>query len=329
MVTLIVLIDQFFWKPLVTVADRFKLELSAGEERRFWLVDLWRSARLPRYLGALTHPPREWIDRRLSHLTATPARSGPRKKPSALADRVYNATLLVTVAGLLVAAVRFVLSGVGGREVLHAALLGLITCGRVVFLIAAATLVWTPVGVAIGFSPRLARISQPIVQVMASFPANFLFPFATLGFIKSGISLNWGSILLMALGSQWYLLFNVIGGAQSIPNDLREMTASFGLRRAREWRLLIGPGIFGAWVTGAITASGGAWNASIVSEMVSWGNTKLTASGLGWYIAQATANGDWPRIVLGVGMMSVLVVGINRLVWRRLYDLAESKYRLG
>ena len=197
------------------------------------------------------------------------------------------------------------------------------------FLIAAATLVWTPVGVAIGFSPRLARISQPIVQVMASFPANFLFPFATLGFIRLGISLNWGSMLLMALGSQWYLLFNVIGGAQSIPNDLREMAASIGLRRAREWRVLIGPGIFGAWVTGAITASGGAWNASIVSEVVSWGNTTLVASGLGSYIAQATSKGDWPRIVLGVGMMSVFVVGINRLLWRRLYDLAESKYRLG
>ena len=328
MVVLIVLIDQLFWKPLVTVADRYKLELTMGEERRFWLVDLWRSARLPRYFSALVAPPLAWVDRELSRLTATPAPAAIRK-PSPLADRVYNVTLVVVVAGLLVAAVRFVLSGVGAREVAHAALLGLITCARVLFLIAAATVVWTPVGVAIGFSPRLARISQPIIQVMASFPANFLFPFATLGFIKLGVSLNWGSMFLMALGSQWYLLFNVIGGAQSIPNDLREMAASFGLRRVREWRLLIGPGIFGAWVTGAITASGGAWNASIVSEMVSWGNTTLTASGLGAYIAQATAKGDWPRIVLGVGMMSVFVVGINRLLWRRLYDLAETKYRLG
>jgi NitT/TauT family transport system permease protein len=329
MVALIVLIDQLFWKPLVTVADRYKLELSAGEERRFWLVDLWRTARLPRYLGALVHPLLAWIDRRFSHLTAAPAHTIAVKKRSEIVDTAYNITLVVVVVGLVVAAVRFVLSGVGAREVAHAALMGLITCGRVLFLIAAATVVWTPVGVAIGFSPRLARISQPIVQVMASFPANFLFPFATLGFIRLGISLNWGSMFLMALGSQWYLLFNVIGGAQSIPNDLREMAASVGLKRGRAWRVLIGPGIFGAWVTGAITASGGAWNASIVSEMVSWGNTTLTASGLGSYIAQATSKGDWPRIVLGVGMMSVFVVGINRLLWRRLYDLAESKYRLG
>jgi NitT/TauT family transport system permease protein len=136
-------------------------------------------------------------------------------------------------------------------------------------------------------------------------------------------------MLLMALGAQWYLLFNVIGGAQSIPNELREMASSIGLRGIRQWRTLIGPAIFSSWVTGAITASGGAWNASIVSEVVSWGNTTLKANGLGAYIADATGKGDWPRIVLGVGLMSVFVVGLNRLIWRPLYGLAESKYRLG
>ena len=136
-------------------------------------------------------------------------------------------------------------------------------------------------------------------------------------------------MLLMALGAQWYLLFNVIGGAQSIPNDLREMAASIGLRRIRAWKALIGPGVFASWVTGAITASGGAWNASIVSELVSWGDTTLKANGLGAYISEATGKGDWPRIVLGVGLMSIFVVGLNRLVWRPLYDLAETKYRLG
>jgi NitT/TauT family transport system permease protein len=135
-------------------------------------------------------------------------------------------------------------------------------------------------------------------------------------------------MLLMALGAQWYLLFNVIGGAQGIPNDLREMAASVGLGGSRRWRRLIGPGIFASWVTGAITASGGAWNASIVSELVSWGNTNLRAAGLGAYIAEATSKGDWPRIILGVGLMSIFVVGLNRLVWRPLYDLAGSKYRL-
>jgi NitT/TauT family transport system permease protein len=328
MIVVILTIDQLFWKLLVTVADRYKLELSAGEERRFWLVDLWHSASLPRYVARVTRPVFRAIDRAFRRMTPAPEQT-VAAKPSKVADAVYFTVLALFTAGLVVAAARFVFSEVGGGEVVHAARLGILTCARVLALIVASTIVWTPIGVAIGFSPRLARISQPIVQIMASFPANFLFPFATLGFIRFGISLNWGSMLLMALGSQWYLLFNVIGGAQAMPNDLREMAASIGLKRGRAWVKLIGPGIFGSWVTGAITASGGAWNASIVSEIVSWGDTTLTASGLGSYISQATGKGDWPRIVLGVGLMSVFVVGFNRLLWRRLYDLAESKYRLG
>jgi NitT/TauT family transport system permease protein len=327
MILLILVIDQLFWKPMVTLADRYKLELSAGEERRFWLSDLWRSASLPHYAGRLVEPAFSGLDRLLARATAVPAKSH-RRTVSKTGDRVYNILLVLVTAALVAAAVRFVLAEVGVGEVGHAALLGLATAGRVIVLLIFSTLVWTPVGVAIGFSPKLARVSQPIVQVLASFPANFLFPFATLGFIKVGLSLNWGSMLLMALGAQWYLLFNVIGGAQRIPNDLREMAASIGLRRSRAWRTLIGPGIFGSWVTGAITASGGAWNASIVSELVSWGNTNLKAAGLGAYISEATAKGDWPRIVLGVGLMSIFVVGLNRLVWRPLYDLAGSKYRL-
>jgi NitT/TauT family transport system permease protein len=328
MILLILAIDQFFWKPLVTMADRYKLELSAGEQRRFWVVDLWRSASLPRYVEKLIAPVLGGLDRLLSSATAVRS-NGDLSNSSRTSDLVYNTVLIVITVTLLMAAIRFVLSGVGIAEIGHAAVLGLATGARVVVLLIFSTLLWTPIGVAIGFSPKLARVSQPIVQVLASFPANFLFPFATLGFIKLGVSLNWGSMLLMALGAQWYLLFNVIGGAQGIPNDLREMAASIGLRGSGKWKALIGPGIFGSWVTGAITASGGAWNASIVSELVSWGNTTLKASGLGAYISEATGKGDWPRIVLGVGLMSIFVVGLNRLVWRPLYDLAQSKYQLG
>jgi NitT/TauT family transport system permease protein len=328
MVVLILLIDQFFWKPLVTLADRYKLEVSAGEERRFWVVDLWRAASLPYYAEKLYGPLVRSADHFLSRRTAVRPKA-IRKAASAWADGLYNALLALVTLTLVAAAVRFVLTTVGVAEVGHAFVLGVYTCARVIVLLIFSTLVWTPVGVAIGFSPKLARVSQPLIQILASFPANFLFPFATLGFIKLGVSLNWGSMLLMALGAQWYLLFNVIGGAQSIPNDLREMASSIGLRRGRAWKMLIGPGVFGSWVTGAITASGGAWNASIVSELVSWGDTTLRAQGLGAYISEATAKGDWPRIVLGVGLMSVFVVGFNRFVWRPLYDLAESKYRLG
>jgi NitT/TauT family transport system permease protein len=236
--------------------------------------------------------------------------------------------LLLGIGALLTWLVHFVLVTVGIAEVATAFRLGICTLLRVTILLLLATLILTPIGVAIGFHPRLAVLLQPLVQLLASFPANFIFPFATLFFIRSHVSIDWGSILLMALGAQWYILFNSIAGAQTIPSDLREMADDVGLSGVQRWRKLIIPGIFSAWVTGGVTASGGAWNASIVSEVVSWGGTTLTANGLGAYIAQATSQGDWPRIALGIGMMSVFVVGLNRLLWRRLYDLAERKYQL-
>jgi NitT/TauT family transport system permease protein len=236
--------------------------------------------------------------------------------------------MLLAVGALLVALVHFILTTVGPGEVVSAFWMGLHTLGRVVLLLIAATLIWTPIGVAIGFQPRLARLLQPLVQFLASFPANFIFPFATLFFIQAHVPIGWGSILLMALGSQWYILFNSIAGAQTIPSDLREMADDVGLHGLQRWRKLIIPGIFSAWITGGVTASGGAWNASIVSEVVSWGGTTLKADGLGAYIAEATSQGDWPRIALGIGLMSLFVVGLNRIFWRRLYGLAERRYHL-
>jgi NitT/TauT family transport system permease protein len=327
MVTLIVLIDIFFWRLLVAWADRFKLELSAGNVHRYWLLELFRASRVPRFLGAIFDPITKTLDAVLARLSPMP-RPKPEQDSTKKGDHLYDVILICAVMALVAAALRFILKEVGIAEFGTAALLGLATMARVLLLLVFSTLVWTPIGVAIGFHPRLAQLAQPVVQVLASFPANFIFPFAISAFVALGIHINWGCILLMALGSQWYVLFNVIAGAQSIPNDLREMADSIGLRGWKKWRALIAPGIFGAWVTGAITASGGAWNASIVSEFVTWGSTTLTAYGLGAYIQHATSKGDWPRIVLGVGMMSLFVVGANRFLWRRLYAIAEAKYRL-
>ncbi len=327
MAVLIVLVDQLFWRPLIAWGDKFRMEQSASAEApESWVYDLIQAARLPRLLGRALMPLREGINQLLSRLTRPVP--PPEINPEAVAqkDRIYNLILLLLI-GLGVAwGLHFILTTVGLGEVVETLGLGLLTLGRVVILLVLATLVWTPIGVAIGFQPRLARLLQPVVQFLASFPANFIFPFATWFFIHAGISLDWGSILLMALGSQWYILFNSIAGAQSIPTDLREMGANVGLTGWQKWRKLIIPGIFSAWVTGGVTASGGAWNASIVSEVVSWGERRLTAPGLGAYITEATAQGDWARIALGIGMMSLFVVGVNRVFWRRLYALAESKY---
>lgn len=330
MAIVILIVDQLFWRPLIAWADKFRLEQSAAAQApESWVYDLLTTARIPRLIGNALTPVGEATNRGLSLFS--PQRKTFPAAPTAVTtgrDRIYNLLLLVVIGVLVVAGVHFILTTVGLREVWHAFILGLLTLGRVVILLIFASIIWTPIGVAIGFNPRLARLLQPVVQFLASFPANFIFPFATLFFIRSGIPIGWGSILLMALGSQWYILFNSIAGAMGVPTDLREMARDVGLKGWQLWRKLIIPGIFSAWVTGGITASGGAWNASIVSEVVSWGSTTLTASGLGAYIADATGKGDWPRITLGIGLMSLFVVGLNRVFWRRLYHLAETKYHL-
>ena len=328
MTAIIVLVDQLFWRPLVAWSDKFRMEQSSsGDVPQSWLFDLLKSSRFSNLLAPITTPAIDAIDRLMSSLLGSVSQ-GPSARQSGRPDRIFNLGLLVIVGSLLAWLLHFVLNTVGLAEVVTAFRLGLYTLLRVTILLVVATVIWTPIGVAIGFNPKLARLLQPFVQFMASFPANFIFPFATLFFVYSHININWGSILLMALGSQWYILFNSIAGAQTIPSDLREMADDIGLKGIQRWKKLIIPGIFSAWVTGGVTASGGAWNASIVSEVVSWGATTLTAAGLGAYIAEATSHGDWPRIALGIGMMSLFVVGINRVLWRRLYSLAERQYQL-
>lgn len=331
MVIMIILVDQLVWRPVIAWSQKFRNEQSeAGETPRSWVLDLWRAARLPSLIGEALRPASEFVNRALSGTLAPKSVQVAKSRAAtpAWVDWVYNGLIAALVIGSVAVLIRFIMSEVGLPEVGNTFVLGLITMLRVAVLTAISTLIWTPIGVAIGFNPKLARVIQPVAQFLSAFPANFLFPFVTVALIATGISLNVGSILLMSLGAQWYILFNVIAGAQTIPSDLREMAANMGLRGWNLWRRLIIPGIFSAWVTGGITASGGAWNASIVAEVVSWGDTTLTATGLGAYIANATEFGDWPRIALGVGMMALFVVVLNRLFWRRLYALAESKYVL-
>jgi NitT/TauT family transport system permease protein len=325
MVVIIVLVDQLFWKPIVAWADKFKFERNASTDApRSWLLDLMRNAQVPRYIGRALIPLRESVERRFSAITAYHARPIDAGEPAR--DWSFDVTLLILTGALTAGATWFAAFDVGLSETLKVTGYGFVTMVRVIILVILGTIVWVPVGVAIGFNPRLARFAQPVVQLLASFPANFLFPFVTIFLIRSHVSINLGGIFLMSLGAQWYILFNTIAGAISIPTDLKEMSASMGLRRWRLWQALIIPGVFGSWVTGGITAAGGAWNASIVAETVSWKDQTLTATGLGSYIANATEGGNWPHIVLGIGVMSIFVVGFNRLFWRRLYRIAEERF---
>jgi NitT/TauT family transport system permease protein len=206
--------------------------------------------------------------------------------------------------------------------------MGLVTLLRVVVLIAVASAIWVPIGVWIAHRPRWATRMQPLAQFLAAFPANVLFPIAVVLIVSLRLDPNIWLSPLMVLGTQWYILFNVIAGASAFPTDLREASTLFRLRTWQWWRKVINPGIQPNYETGALTATGGSWNASIVAEVASWGDTKLRAVGLGSYIADATEAADYPRVVLGIVVMSVMVVICNRLVWRSLYRLAERRFRL-
>jgi NitT/TauT family transport system permease protein len=326
-IVLVIAVNVVFWRPMVAWAEKFRFEESESAERpRSVVLDLLRRSSVP----ALVSRPARPVGRALDRVTRPfGLAEHPLARPVVRArtgDVFFAGAVFVVVVYGAWRALDYVHLTTGLGAFGPAFVDGAATFGRVVVLLVVASVIWVPVGVWIGMNPRVSRLAQPVVQVLASFPANFLFPFAAAFFIATGVSLNFGGILLMALGSQWYILFNVIAGASAIPSDLREATQLMGVRGWLRWRRFILPAIFSAYVTGGITAAGGAWNASIVAEVVSYGSHHLVARGLGAYIAAAAAVGDFPRVLIGVAVMSVYVVGLNRLVWRRLYRLAETRY---
>ncbi|MER5562886.1 MULTISPECIES: ABC transporter permease subunit [unclassified Streptomyces] len=329
MAVMVIGVNFVFWRPLTAWAEKFKNEQSeAGEVQRSLVLDFLRRSNWPRVLGTAFRP----LGRALSRVGRVLGTDDRPLTVDGTRRRTGDVAFTVVAGGLILWGLfdlgRYLQEQTGLGVFGEPLLLGLATLARVVVLVAAATVIWVPIGVKIGFSPRLTRIAQPVVQVLASFPANFLFPLAVWFFLKTGLSINIGGILLMALGAQWYILFNTIAGAMSIPSDLREAMDDLGVVGWQRWKRLILPGIFPAYVTGGITASGGAWNASIVAEVVTFGGTTLTATGLGAYIAKATAAGDFPHLLAGVAVMSLYVVGLNRLLWRRLYRLADTRFAL-
>ena len=329
MATTILIYDQLLFRPLVAWADKFRYEQTAAAiVPRSWIVDLFQRTRLLRTCtDAIGEAAQAAARARLSmRLLARPPQL--QKVPSVLIDAIWFGFVLAAIAYLGWQLVQFARVELSLADVYEAVRQGGITLLRVAVLIVMATLIWVPIGVAVGLRPALAEKVQPVAQFLAAFPANLLFPVAVYLIVRFQLSpVIWLSPL-MILGTQWYILFNVIAGASVFPTDLREAAATFRIRRWRWWRDVMLPGIFPYFVTGAITASGGAWNASIVSEAVSWGPTKLNGLGLGAYIAQTTEAGDYPRIALGIAVMSMLVVATNRLLWRPLYAYAERRTRL-
>ena len=323
----IILYDQLFFRPVVAWADRFRFEQTASNDRPgSWAYDLLRRTRLLPVLFA----PIAGIGRLLLALepTRTATRSPRDATPSPLVERLWQVAVLLAVGAAFWWSARYVLATLGLGDIGEAFVLACLTMVRVIVLIALASLIWVPIGVWIGLNPAWAGRLQPVAQFLAAFPANVLFPFAVIAIVHWRLNPDIWLSPLMILGTQWYILFNVIAGASAIPTDLREAAGMFGVRGWQWWRQVALPGIFPFYVTGALTASGGSWNASIVAEAVSWGSQHLEAHGLGTYIAKATAEGDFPRVALGIAVMSLFVLSFNRLVWRPMYAFAERRLRL-
>lgn len=330
MLVAILIYDQLLFRPLVAWADRFRFEQETGATPpRSWILTALRRSRLVMWTLAPLATAMRWTYGAPPQASkpASVARTTDTVNP--WADRLWHATIVavVVVASWKIAA--FELDGVTLAEVGTVFLLGLATAARVFVLIALASILWVPVGVWLGLRPGAARIAQPIVQFMAAFPANLLFPLAVFAILALRLNPDIWLSPLMILGTQWYIVFNVIAGASTIPSELRDIGANLRVRGWLWWRRIALPAVFPFYMTGAITASGGSWNASIVAEIATWGDTTLKAHGLGAYITEATEAGDFPRIVLGIAVMSAFVVVINRAFWRPLYAFAERKFRLG
>ena len=324
MLVVILAYDQLLFRPLTAWSAKFRVELTQGAQAE----DPWVLALLRR-----THLLRQAVDlfgHGFNLVTGLRLSLGPRAArapgpPSRLLDALWIAALLALAAAIVWRLFGFLIAGLHWADLGEAVLLGLFTLLRVVVLMVAASLLWVPVGVWLGLRPALARRAQPVAQFLAAFPANLFFPPVVMGIVAFHLTPDIWLTPLMVLGTQWYILFNVIAGAAAFPGDLQEASRSFHIGGWLWWRRVIIPGIFPYYVTGAITASGGSWNAAIVAEVASWGDTKLTAHGLGAYIAQATEAGDTARIVLGVVVMSLFVVLFNRLLWRPLYAYSTRR----
>jgi NitT/TauT family transport system permease protein len=328
MIAVIVLLDQVIWRPVIAWAEKFKVEqVESSDAPRSWVLDLIRHSHSLAQIRKKTVRP---LSERLMLYFSRVRSADEAEQMSPWKLWLMRTLAVVLLAGISYGVVRVVmiLTGLQKAELQEAAI-GLGATFLRVNLTLLLGALWTiPAGVAIGFNPKLARIAQPLAQIAASVPATALFPVVLLLLIRVGGGLGIGSIVLLLLGTQWYILFNVIAGAIAIPTDLKECCSVFQMKGIERWKKLILPGIFPYLVTGMVTASGGAWNASIVAEYFHFKGHIYTTVGLGATISQATDAGNFDLLLAATMMMAATVVTINRLVWRKLYALAETRYRL-
>ena len=327
----ILLYDQLLFRPIVAWAAKFRVELSESQDvESSWVLNLikrtfWLKSGFAPIAAAMRSL--SFLPIRLPRVLPVQS-SSAAQRPSRLIDALWILVVIAVAAWAVWLTVSYIATELDWGEVAHVFVLTFYTLVRVMALMLLATIIWVPISVWIGLRPRWAEAVQPIAQFLAAFPVNLLFGAAVSLVLAFNLNTNIWLSFLIIFGTQWYIVFNVIAGAAAFPNDLREASANFHVRGWQWWRQVILPGIATYYLTGAITASGGSWNASIVAEYVKWKDHTVTADGVGSYIAQATDKGDFPKIVLGVAMMSLFVTLVNRLFWRQLYAYAERRLRL-
>lgn len=329
-VIVILAYDQLLFRPIVAFATKFRVELSAGQvQEESWVRQMFLRTKVlrafvaipARFLHAISLMRMQFPMPRLPAMTTSARLSGAF-------DVLWFGALIALFGYSLFEVYSFVSEQLTFADLKETVGLTLLTMLRVFVLIVLASLFWVPISIYVGLRPRLAEKLQPMAQFLAAFPANVVFPIAVILVLKFSLNPDIWLSCLIVFGTQWYIVFNVIGGAMAFPNDLREAVVNYGIKGKYWWKDVILPGVFPYYVTGALTASGGSWNAAIVAEYVKWGDDKVAAHGIGAYIAQATEAGDYPKIVLGVAVMSIFVILFNRLLWRPLFALGERKLRL-
>lgn len=332
MFIVIALYDQLLFRPLTAWAQKFKMDSTAAEELpESWLLNLFHRTRLFQH-GAETIS--TWGNRlinlrwfRLRECAGRPPAPNEIIIRYVILTLWYLVLVVLMLMGLSLIA-RFIFAEIAWGEIRHVFYLGLLTGLRVLILIGLSSVIWVPVGIWIGLNPRISQFVQPLIQFLAAFPANLFFPIITLLIVRYHLNVNIWISPLMILGTQWYILFNVIAGTNALPKNLHHAVGTIHVRGWLWWRRFMLPGIFPYYITGAITAAGGAWNISIIAESVQWGNIHLQAQGLGAYISAATTQGDFRRLLLGIVVMALYVLVINRSLWRPLYRLAEERFQI-
>lgn len=341
MLFVILLYDQLIFRPLLSWAEKFQPAIDEEQEvQESWFYDVLTRTKLIKKLDILfdqfvdffINKISIWLTREEKPYTKSEPKINIfhtiKNKLSGFYVWIWYVFLILALTLACFTIVNTIYNNISLSEIIYVFYLGLITALKVIILIIIASIIWVPIGAWIGLSPRAKSVFQPLIQFLAAFPANFFYPIAVIAILKYGLNKHIWTTPLMILGTQWYILFNVIVGASSIPKEIKLAAKNFGVKGSLWWKKLMLPAIFPYYATGAMAAAGGCWNASIVAEFVQWGDTTLISLGLGSYIEEYTRSGDFPRVVLGITIMCLYVIVFNRLLWQRLYDMAEKRFSI-